>query len=158
MSDNIEVTSIIGRFLEHSRIYYFHNGGNEEVFLGSADMMPRNLDRRVEILFPLADEKLMARVRDDLLKGYLSDTANARRMLPDGSYVRKKPANGKPAVNCQENWIPKRRSVESHESAETRQLKLPARRLIARGLLAARTSPPVPAPMPANDSDQAGEH
>jgi polyphosphate kinase len=124
VSENIEVTSIVGRFLEHSRIYYFHNGGNEEVFLGSADLMPRNLDHRVEILFPLNDEKLVARVRDDLLKGYLSDTANARRMLSDGSFVRRKPANVKSAVNCQENWIPKRRSVESHENAETLRLKL----------------------------------
>jgi len=123
ISENIEVTSIIGRFLEHSRIYYFHNGGDEEVYLGSADLMPRNLDHRVEILFPLADEKIVARVRDEVLKGYLSDTANARRMLPDGTYVRKKPANGKPAFNCQEAWIPKRRWVEPHENAETLALK-----------------------------------
>ncbi len=116
ISENIEVTSIVGRFLEHSRIYYFHNGGEEEVYLGSADLMPRNLDHRVEILFPLADDKLVARVRDELLKGYLSDTANARRMLSDGSFVRKKPAGGKPAINCQDNWIPKRRSVEAHDS------------------------------------------
>jgi len=74
-------------------------------------------------LFPLADEKLVARVRDELLAGYLSDTAKARRMLSDGSYVRKKPANGKPAVNCQESWIPKRRSAEPHDSAETLALK-----------------------------------
>jgi polyphosphate kinase len=123
ISENIEVTSIVGRFLEHSRIYYFHNGGDEEVYLGSADLMQRNLDHRVEILFPLADDKLIARVRDELLKGYLSDTVNARRMLSDGSYVRKKAANGKPAVNCQESWIPKRRVVESHESAETLAIK-----------------------------------
>jgi polyphosphate kinase len=123
ISENIEVTSIVGRFLEHSRIYYFHNGGDEEVYLGSADLMQRNLDHRVEILFPLADDKLIARVRDELLKGYLSDTANARRMLSDGSYVRKKAAPGKPAVNCQESWIPKRRVAESHDSAETVVLK-----------------------------------
>jgi len=123
VSEHIEVTSIVGRFLEHSRIYYFHNGGDEEVYLGSADLMPRNLDHRVEILFPLADEKLVARVRDELLAGYLSDTAKARRMLSDGSYVRKKPANGKPAVNCQESWIPKRRSAEPHDGAETLALK-----------------------------------
>ena len=123
VSDNIEVTSIVGRFLEHSRIYYFRNGGDEEVYLGSADLMPRNLDHRVEVLFPLVDDKLIARVRDEILKCYLSDTANARRMLSDGSYVRKKPANGKAAVNCQESWIPKRRSAEPHESAETAALK-----------------------------------
>jgi polyphosphate kinase len=123
ISENIEVTSIVGRFLEHSRIYYFHNGGDEEVYLGSADLMQRNLDHRVEILFPLADDRLIARVRDELLKGYLSDTVNARRMLSDGSYVRKKAATGKPAVNCQENWLPKRRVVESHDSAETLAIK-----------------------------------
>jgi len=122
ISEHIEVTSIVGRFLEHSRIYYFRNGGDEEVYLGSADLMPRNLDHRVEILFPLADDKLVARVRDELLARYLSDTAKARRMLPDGTYVRKKAANGKPAVNCQESWIPKRRS-ESHEGDETVALK-----------------------------------
>jgi polyphosphate kinase len=77
----------------------------------------------VEILFPLSGDKLVARVRDEMLKGYLSDTAKARRMLPDGSYVRKKPANGKPAINCQESWIPKRRSVESHEGPEILALK-----------------------------------
>jgi polyphosphate kinase len=119
ISENIEVTSIVGRFLEHSRVYCFHNGGSEEVYLGSADLMPRNLDHRVEILFPLADDKLVARVRDEMLSCYLSDTANARRMLSDGAYVRKKSVNGKPAINCQDSWIPKRRSVETHDSAET---------------------------------------
>jgi polyphosphate kinase len=123
ISEHIEVTSIVGRFLEHSRVYYFHNGGDEEVYLGSADLMPRNLDHRVEILFPLADDKLVARVRDELLNGYLSDNVKARRMLSDGAYVRKKPANGKPAFNCQESWIPKKRSAESHDSAETLTLK-----------------------------------
>ena len=118
ISDNIEVTSIVGRFLEHSRIYYFHNGGDEEVYLGSADLMPRNLDHRVEILFPLAEDKMIARVRDEMLARYLSDTAKARRMLADGSYLRKKPANGKPAFNCQESWIPKRRVSEVHERIE----------------------------------------
>ena len=123
ISEHIEVTSIVGRFLEHSRIYYFRNGGDEEVYLGSADLMPRNLDHRVEILFPLADDKLVARVRDELLARYLGDTAKARRMLPDGTYVRRKPANGKPALNCQESWIPKRRSTGPDESGETAALK-----------------------------------
>jgi polyphosphate kinase len=123
ISEHIEVTSVVGRFLEHSRIYYFHNGGDEEVYLGSADLMPRNLDHRVEILFPLADDNLVARVRDELLGRYLGDTAKARRMLSDGTYVRKKSANGKAALNCQESWIPKRRSTELHESAEILALK-----------------------------------
>jgi polyphosphate kinase len=115
VSQNIEVTSIVGRFLEHSRIYYFLNGGDEEVYLGSADMMPRNLDHRVEILFPLSDSKLIERVRDGMLAVYLSDTVKARRMRSDGTYVRKKAANGKRPVNSQETWIPKRRSAENRE-------------------------------------------
>ncbi|HEV2690955.1 MAG TPA: polyphosphate kinase 1 [Bryobacteraceae bacterium] len=109
VSDNIEVISIVGRFLEHSRVYYFGNGGDEEVYLGSADIMPRNLDHRVEILFPLTGEQHIARVRDEILAAYLSDTMKARRMLPDGTYVRRKPGPGKRAMNAQESLIPKRR-------------------------------------------------
>jgi polyphosphate kinase len=70
----------------------------------------------VEILFPLADHKLVVRVRDELLARYLKDTTKARQMLSDGSYARRKPANGKPAFNCQESWIPKRRSMEGAET------------------------------------------
>lgn len=116
ISENIEVTSVVGRFLEHSRIYYFRNGGTEEIYLGSADLMPRNLDHRVEIIFPVAGERIMARLRDEILPGYLRDTAKARQMLTDGAYVRKSPQNGKPGFNCQAAWIPKRRVPESHES------------------------------------------
>jgi len=86
ISGNIRVTSIVGRFLEHSRIYYFHNGGDEQIYLGSADMMGRNLDRRVEVLFPVESRKLIARLRDEILATYLADTSNGRRMLPDGTY------------------------------------------------------------------------
>jgi len=110
VSDNIEVTSVVGRFLEHSRVYYFRNGGEEEVYVGSADLMPRNLDHRVEVLFPLADAKLISRVRDGILKIYLNDTVKARSMLADGTYVRKRPARGKRPFECQEFLIPKRRS------------------------------------------------
>ena len=88
VSENIRVTSILGRFLEHSRIYYFHNDGAAEVFLGSADMMPRNLIRRVEILFPIEDERLIRRLRDEILATYMADTARARVMHSDGSYTR----------------------------------------------------------------------
>ncbi len=122
-SENIEVTSIVGRFLEHSRIYYFLNGGDEEVYLGSADLMPRNLDHRVEILFPLADAKLIRRVRDEILETYLNDTVNARRMHADGTYERRKTPSGKRPVNSQESWIPKRRSVDGHDSPESLALK-----------------------------------
>ncbi len=100
ISDNIEVISIVGRFLEHSRIYYFRNGGEEEVYLGSADLMPRNLNRRVEVLFPLKDAGLIRRVRDRILTAYLADTAKARRMQPDGSYSRARTGT-KAAVSSQ---------------------------------------------------------
>jgi polyphosphate kinase len=88
VSENIEVTSIVGRFLEHSRIYYFRNGGDDEVYLGSADLMPRNLDRRVETLFPIRDSQLLGRLRDEVLGTYLADNVKARRMQSDGHYRR----------------------------------------------------------------------
>jgi len=123
ISENIEVTSIVGRFLEHSRIYYFLNGGDEEVYMGSADLMQRNLDHRVEILFPLADPKLIERVRDEVLAVYLADNVKARRMLADGTYERRKPSSAKRPVNAQESWIPKRRSADGHEIPEALALK-----------------------------------
>ena len=101
LSENIRVTSIVGRFLEHSRIYYFHNGGAEQVYLGSADLMPRNLDRRVEILFPVQDARLIRRVRDQILATYLADNCRARLMLPDGTYKRLVPENGAPPLDSQ---------------------------------------------------------
>jgi len=86
VSENIRVTSIVGRFLEHSRIYYFANGGHDEIYVGSADLMPRNLTHRVEILYPVRKPKLLRRLRDEVLGGYLADDMNARRMLSDGTY------------------------------------------------------------------------
>ena len=86
ISKNITVRSIVGNFLEHSRIFYFHNNGFEEVFMGSADWMPRNLDKRVEILFPVEDEKLKEEVIH-ILDIQLKDNVKARIMQPDGSYV-----------------------------------------------------------------------
>ena len=103
VSDNIRVTSIVGRFLEHSRIYYFLNGGHEEIYLGSADMMGRNLHHRVELLFPIENKRIMARLRDDILAKYLADNRNARHMLPDGSYVWDKTAE--PAVDSQAQFL-----------------------------------------------------
>jgi polyphosphate kinase len=88
VSENIRVTSIVGRFLEHSRIFYFRNGGDEEIYLGSADLMPRNLNRRVELLFPVEDANLRRRIRDEILETYLLDNVKARRMQPDGTYKR----------------------------------------------------------------------
>ncbi len=104
VSDNITVISVVGRFLEHARIYYFHNGGNEEILLGSADMMPRNLDRRVEQLFPIEDPAIRASIRDRILAVHLMDNVKARWMQPDGEYVRLHPAPGYPEVDSQ-RWM-----------------------------------------------------
>ena len=105
VSDNIQVVSVVGRFLEHSRIYYFRNGGQEEIYLGSADLMPRNIDHRVEAVFQLENPDLVRRVRDDVLAVYLSDTIKGRQMQSDGSYARRKPASGKRAINTQDLLI-----------------------------------------------------
>ena len=101
VSENIEVTSIVGRFLEHSRIYYFRNAGEEEVYIGSADLMPRNIDHRVEVLAPIRDPGMIRHLRDDVLATYLADNVKGRRMLPNGSYVKRR-AEGIAAINAQE--------------------------------------------------------
>ncbi|MCA9618134.1 MAG: polyphosphate kinase 1, partial [Myxococcales bacterium] len=102
LSENIDVTSIVGRFLEHPRIYYFQNGGDEELLLGSADLMVRNLDRRVETVFPVEDPVLRNAIRDDILFLHLRDNMKARRLLEDGSWVRVRPAEGEAPLNSQE--------------------------------------------------------
>jgi len=102
LSENIQVLSIVGHFLEHSRVFYFRNGGKEEVYLGSADMMPRNLNRRVELLFPVEDEELRRRIRDEILGEYLVDNVKARRMMPDGTYKRAAHGDGQIPLNSQE--------------------------------------------------------
>ena len=107
VSDNIRVTSIVGRFLEHSRIFYFRNGGQgkEEVYLGSADMMPRNLNRRVELLFPVQDPKLVRYLRDEVLDTYLSEVVKARHMNSDGTYSRDLRHANRHEQNSQERLI-----------------------------------------------------
>ncbi|MCC6539984.1 MAG: polyphosphate kinase 1 [Bryobacterales bacterium] len=101
VSENIRVRSIVGRFLEHSRIYYFHNGGRAEVYLASADLMSRNISRRVEVMFPIENPSLRQHIRDRILAVYLDDNVKAREMTPDGRYQRVRPAEGQPAVNAQ---------------------------------------------------------
>lgn len=86
VSENIRVTSIVDRFLEHSRIYYFGNGGEPEMYMGSSDMMPRNLLARVEVLFPVKDPEMLRSIRDNILRIHLSDNVKARVLNPDGSY------------------------------------------------------------------------
>ncbi len=107
LSENIHVISMVGRFLEHSRLYYFRNGGKEEIYLGSADLMPRNLDRHVEILFPLQDQPLIRYLRDQVLPVYLADTVKARHMQPDATYRRAEPEPGTPPVHSQMRFINK---------------------------------------------------
>jgi polyphosphate kinase len=96
LSDRIRVRSIVGRFLEHSRIYYFGNNGEEEIYMGSADWMPRNLYERVEVLLPLEDEFLRERVHREILDAYLADNRKARILLRDATYIRAwQPVHGK---------------------------------------------------------------
>ena len=104
VSENIRVRSIIGRFLEHSRLYYFLNGGDEEFYCGSADWMPRNLFERCEVIYPIRDGQIKARVRDEILAAYLVDNVKARELQPDGSYVHLHP-DGRPAFSAQDFFI-----------------------------------------------------
>lgn len=103
VSEHIRVVSLVGRILEHSRVYYFANGSpeQEEVLMGSADLMQRNLDHRIEVLFPIEDATLRAHIVREVLPAYLRDTANARMLLPDGSYQRLQPPRGEHAFDVQ---------------------------------------------------------
>ncbi|GBD86950.1 polyphosphate kinase [bacterium BMS3Abin03] len=104
LSENIKVISVVGRYLEHSRVFYFFNSGEEEILLSSADMMPRNLDRRVEISFPIEDPKLKSIIMKTLLKISLKDNTKARFLLPDMSYELIRHENGEKKINSQE-WL-----------------------------------------------------
>ncbi len=111
VSENIRVRSIVGRFLEHSRIYYFHSGGEEVIWVGSADLMPRNLNQRVEVLFPIEDSQMVRRIRDDILQVYLDDNTSARIMQPDGSYRRIQPGEGEKPLNAQHWFLARSRNA-----------------------------------------------
>jgi polyphosphate kinase len=105
VSETIAVRSIVGRFLEHSRIYFFENGGAPEVFIGSADLMERNLDRRVEVLCPVKDPDIRHHLRQVVLDAMLRDTDRAYRLLPDGEYVRAQPPDDDLPVNAQQSLL-----------------------------------------------------
>jgi polyphosphate kinase len=105
ISSRIRVRSIVGRFLEHSRILYFENGGNPEMYLGSADWMPRNLYERVEVLFPLKDPQLQERIMSELLPSYLADTRKARLLASDGTYSLPKAARNGHGFSVQEHFM-----------------------------------------------------
>jgi polyphosphate kinase len=104
ISETITVISVVGRFLEHARIYYFHNGGQKEVLMGSADLMPRNLDHRVEVIFPVEDPQWREGIINEILGVGLRDNMQARRLLADGTYERVQPAAGEVALNSQQ-WL-----------------------------------------------------
>jgi polyphosphate kinase len=101
LSENIRVISIVDKFLEHSRIFYFQNDDEPEVFLSSADWMPRNFRRRVELMFPIEDQRLRHRIVDGILGVTLMDNVKARVLQPDGTYQRITPRPGEPAIRCQ---------------------------------------------------------
>ncbi len=101
VSENIRVTSVVGRYLEHSRIYYFQNNGDDEIYMGSADLMPRNLNHRVEVVFPIENKAQVRFLRDKILGSYLKDNTRARILQPDGKYLRAEPGENEKNFDVQ---------------------------------------------------------
>jgi polyphosphate kinase len=110
LSERIRVLSIVGRFLEHSRVYWFQNDGQPEIYLSSADMMERNLDRRVELMFPVADQVLAERVKSEALDVALQEGIRAALLSSDGRYLRTPPAGATPLLDTQALLMQRRRS------------------------------------------------
>jgi polyphosphate kinase len=142
ISDRIRVRSIVGRFLEHSRIYYFENGGEPEVYLGSADWMPRNLHERVEVMFPLKSPLLRDRVVHEILAAYLADNVKARFLQKDGRYLRswqsprgrsKRPPRGPNAFIAQDFLIGVAEGTQSPEEIPVSAPRRSSRALIGKG-------------------------
>ncbi|MBA2623375.1 MAG: polyphosphate kinase 1 [Chthoniobacterales bacterium] len=104
LSENIRVISIVGRFLEHSRVYFFENGGEHALYLASADWMPRNFIRRVELAFPIEDPALRAEIIDDILPRFLNDHVKARELQADGTYIRLRGEEGQPTSQAQAHF------------------------------------------------------
>jgi polyphosphate kinase len=105
LSERIRVRSLVGRFLEHSRIYAFANGGEDEIYCGSADWMPRNLFERCEVVFPVKDPQLCARLKDEIFAAYLADSAKTRMLQPDGDYRRARPSGNGAPFSAQDFFI-----------------------------------------------------
>lgn len=101
VSENIRVLSIVGRYLEHSRIYYFQNNGEDEIYMGSADLMPRNLNQRVEVVFPVEDRKQIRYLRDKVLENYFKDNTRTRILESNGIYTRSKPETNEKGFDVQ---------------------------------------------------------
>src|SRR5207247_7993885 len=115
LSDNIRVISIVGRFLEHSRIFYFENAGQPRVFLSSADWMPRNFFRRIELAFPVENPTLRDQIINEVLPSFLNDRVKARELQPNGTYRRLKPGGSEPGAPAQ--WHSQRVARGAAESA-----------------------------------------
>lgn len=115
VSQNISVNSIVGRFLEHARIYFFQNGGDDEILIGSSDLMFRNLNERIEVVFAVPDPRIKCAIRERMLKIHLQDNVKSRRLLSDGTYERVKPEKGLEAINSQ-FWLIDNRGIW-HESS-----------------------------------------
>ncbi|BAN68655.1 polyphosphate kinase 1 [endosymbiont of unidentified scaly snail isolate Monju] len=131
LSENVRVISVVGRFLEHARIYYFRNGGKEEYFTGSADCMKRNLESRVEVVAPVEAENLRRELRE-ILDVQLSDYRNAWEMQPDGSYVQRQPRTPEEEKGCQERLI--EMAQERVRQAKRYQMGRARRRVMGRNL------------------------
>jgi polyphosphate kinase len=140
LSSRIRVRSIVGRFLEHSRIYFFENGGQPEVYLGSADWMQRNLYERVEVIFPLKDPQLCQRVCNEILPAYLADTRKARILDADGNYSRPRSVRNGHGFSVQEHLM--RIATGHSDSPRTLALLEPLLVYTANGVKAAPVSPP----------------
>jgi polyphosphate kinase len=119
LSENIRVISIVGRFLEHSRVYFFANAGEPQVYLASADWMPRNFVRRVEIAFPIEDPALRDEIINEILPNYLTDHVKARELQPDGTYIRLKPLEGETPSQVQLHFRERSRR-QTRKLAESR--------------------------------------
>ncbi len=115
VSETITERSVVGRFLEHSRVYWFRNGGDDEVLLGSADLMPRNLNRRVEVIFPVQDAGIRARIRDEILPTYLADNQKTRVLGADGAWTHVVPSDGEDPLNAQEWFLSQAREAAIDE-------------------------------------------
>jgi len=121
LSENIEVRSVVGRYLEHARILRFGNGGNEEIFLASADWLPRNLERRIELMFPILDDKLR-RDCGKILDCYFQDTAHAYRLLPSGRWEGVAPEPGEKPKGAQEQLYKRVKRLAEAAEAPPEQL------------------------------------
>lgn len=121
VSERIRVTSIVDRFLEHARIFFFEGGGAQDVFASSADWMPRNFMRRIEVMFPIEDERLKARIVHEILRIQLEDDAKASRLAADGSYEHVHPKMGDTALRCQKRFLETAKSMA--EAADAKALR-----------------------------------